>query len=320
MAATSGSIEPEDERTANESSNNSDSSLRARLSSWGWNILSEIGLLTLATSGRDVHVLIFARSIRIAAYASSTLILAVYLSALGHTPTKIGLFMTLTLVGDTFLSLILTLYADSLGRRLTLALGAILMTASGIVFATTGNYWILLAAAVFGVISPSGNEIGPFRAVEESTLAHLTIPEKRGDIFAWYSLLGFGGAAVGMVTCGWVVDAVQSQWGWDEVAAYRVAFWAYALCGIVKFVMTCGLSTDVEVERKNEFGEEDPLLSDNNTASANGEVAGGSMGEVRKKNVWWTMLPNVSRESLDILVKLCILFAMDSFASGMAPL
>ncbi|KAI1040387.1 hypothetical protein LB505_003613 [Fusarium chuoi] len=31
------------------------------------------------------------------------------------------------------------------------------MTASGIVFATSSNYWILLAAAILGVISPGSD-------------------------------------------------------------------------------------------------------------------------------------------------------------------
>ena len=188
------------------------------------------------------------------------------------------------------------------------------MIASGVVFATVGNYWVLLAAAVFGVISPSGNEIGPFRAVEESTLAYLTRPEERGDVFAWYSLLGFGGAAVGMVACGWVVEGVQGRWGWDVVSAYRVAFWGYAVCGGVKFGMICFLSKAVEVE-KERGGEEEPLLR-----GEDGEGEEGDEVEGKKGSVWRRMLPNVSRESLNILVKLCVLFAMDSFASGMAPL
>jgi hypothetical protein len=90
-----------------------------------------------------------------------------------------------------------------------LMLGGSMMAGSGLVFAITGNYWILLAAAILGVISPgcvvnifgimfyvadsanddrSGSEIGPFRAVEESTLAQLISPEARTDIFAWYKL------------------------------------------------------------------------------------------------------------------------------------
>ena len=62
--------------------------------------------------------------------------------------------MTLTLIGDVAISFVLAVFADGVGRRAVLALGAVLMVASGIVFALTDNYWVLLAAAVFGVISP----------------------------------------------------------------------------------------------------------------------------------------------------------------------
>ena len=79
-------------------------------------------------------------------------------------------------------SLLLTLVADALGRRRTLMLGALGMAVSGGVFALESRYEVLLAAAVVGVISPSGNEIGPFRAVEESTLAQLVGEEGRADV------------------------------------------------------------------------------------------------------------------------------------------
>ena len=62
--------------------------------------------------------------------------------------------MTLTLLGDVVISFVLTLVADGLGRRRILILGAALMSASGVIFALNGNYWILVAASIFGVISP----------------------------------------------------------------------------------------------------------------------------------------------------------------------
>lgn len=62
--------------------------------------------------------------------------------------------MTLTLVGDVVISFLLTLLADALGRKAILALGAFLMVGSGIVFALSQNYYLLLAAAILGVISP----------------------------------------------------------------------------------------------------------------------------------------------------------------------
>ena len=115
----------------------------------------EIGLVALYDSSKDAKLLILQRFVRLFAYGSSTLILVLYLSALGISETKIGLFMTLTLVGDILISFVLTLTADRLGRRRILALGALMVIFSGLVFATVGSFWGLLAGAIIGVISPA---------------------------------------------------------------------------------------------------------------------------------------------------------------------
>lgn len=62
--------------------------------------------------------------------------------------------MTLTLLGDAGASLLLTLYADRLGRAKVLAMGSMLMIGSGLVFATFDDFMILLFAAMVGVITP----------------------------------------------------------------------------------------------------------------------------------------------------------------------
>lgn len=116
------------------------------------------------------------------AYGTVALILALYLRLQGLSDAQIGFFMTLTLLGDVAISLLLTLGADALGRRTTLLVGALGMAVSGAVFAVGSRYEVLLAAAVVGVVSPSGNEIGPFRAVEESTLAGIVGEEGRADV------------------------------------------------------------------------------------------------------------------------------------------
>jgi predicted MFS family arabinose efflux permease len=123
---------------------------RNRLSS----ILSELGLVSLYNSSLDVKLLCAQRFVRIFAYGASTLVLVSYLEALGISKTRIGLFMTLTIAGDVCISFFLTLFADGLGRKAVLALGAMMMVGSGVVFALFENYYVLLAAAIFGVISP----------------------------------------------------------------------------------------------------------------------------------------------------------------------
>lgn len=117
-------------------------------------VFEELGLVSLFNSCWDTKLLCIQRFVRLFAYGGSTLILVAYLTELGTSNTKSGLFMTLTLVGDTMISFVLTLFADALGRKAILALGALLMAAAGVVFAIFGNYWVLLGAAIVGVISP----------------------------------------------------------------------------------------------------------------------------------------------------------------------
>jgi predicted MFS family arabinose efflux permease len=75
--------------------------------------------------------------------------------------------MTLTLFGDVFLGTFLTLIADRVGRRKVLLGGSFLMVFSGAIFAIFENFWILLLAAILGVISVTGGDFGPFRSIEE---------------------------------------------------------------------------------------------------------------------------------------------------------
>ncbi|TGO36140.1 hypothetical protein BHYA_0134g00110 [Botrytis hyacinthi] len=274
--------------------------------------IAEVGLITLYKSPLDTKLLCLQRFTRMFAYATATLILVEYLSILQISKTKIGVFMTLTLVGDTLISFVLTLFADALGRKSILAVGSGLMMGSGIVFSICENYWGLLAAAILGVISPSGNEIGPFRAIEESTLAQLTPASSRSDIYAWYSLIGTAGQAFGFVVSGWVINYLRNECGWTDISTYRAIFWSYALFGFIKFLLSVGLSQAVEIEKEHspvEDPEIAPLLGD-----------GAEEVVATKKGYFVSKLPDISKESRVIVLNLCLLLGLDSFASGLVPL
>jgi MFS family permease len=139
---------------------------------------------------RDGWLLFAARCSRMFAYGLLSVVLVLYLVAVGLREWEVGLLLSLTLVGDTVISLWLTTTADRLGRRRTLILGAALMVLAGIAFVSTDSFLLLLVAATIGVISPSGNEIGPFLSVEQAALAHIVSNERRTDVFAWYNLAG----------------------------------------------------------------------------------------------------------------------------------
>jgi len=117
-------------------------------------LASETGLTTLLMQPRSTHLLCLSRFIRMYAYGTTTLILALFLSSTGLSDTQIGAFMTITLLGDVVISFLLTIFADKLGRRRILTLGSTMMVFAGLVFAGSGNWWVLVGASVVGVISP----------------------------------------------------------------------------------------------------------------------------------------------------------------------
>ena len=150
---------------------------------------------------RNVFILFSARILRLFCYGFLSVILALYFARLGLPEGQIGLLFSLTLVGDAGISLWLTTSADRFGRKRTLIVGALLMAGAGVVFIVTHNVLLLLAAAIIGVISPSGNEIGPFLSVEQAALAQLLPNEKRTQIVCLVQprriLRDRGGRAVG---------------------------------------------------------------------------------------------------------------------------
>src|SRR5438067_1870078 len=110
----------------------------------------------------DGCLLLLTRFTRLFAYGALSVILVFYLRSLGLSEPQTGLLFTLTLAGDTAISLFLTTRADRIGRRRMLILGSLLMASAGLVFALTSNPLLLMLAGALGVISPSGNEVGPF--------------------------------------------------------------------------------------------------------------------------------------------------------------
>src|SRR5215213_4311651 len=231
---------------------------------------------------RDITLLFSTRIIRLFCYGFLSVILALYLSETGFTEGQIGLLFTLTMVGDALISLWLTTSADTFGRKRTLILGALLMAGAGIAFVLTRNVILLILAAIVGVISPSGNEIGPFLSVEQAGLTQLLPNKRRTQIFAWYNLVGSFATAAAALSGGWLAQVLQDK-EWTALEAYRVVLIGYAIGGFLLFLLFLNLSKQIEVKA---------------TQSTTKRVLG-------------------LHRSRAVVFKLSSLFALDSFAGGL---
>ena len=240
----------------------------------------------MAILSKDGSILFITRMLRLFAYGSLSVILLIYLAQIGLSDTQIGLLLTLTLLGDTIISLWLTTRADCVGRRRMLLAGAGLMVFGGTLFALTTNFAVLLIAAIIGVISPSGYEVGPFLSIEQSALSNIIPDEKRTHIFAWYNLAGSFTTALGAVVTGILVQLLQNA-HITPVASYRTIIVGYAAIGILLAALFCVLSPLVE---------------------APGEGSCEVPSEFRKRFGL--------HRSKSIVFKLSALFSLDAFAGG----
>jgi MFS family permease len=194
----------------------------------------------------DVRLLFATRMLRLFAYGLLSVILVLHLSAAGLSDGQIGLLLTLTLLGDTALSLVLTTQADRVGRRRILRIGALLMVVAGALFASTRSFWVLLLAATLGVISPSGNEVGPFLAVEQAALSQVVAGDRRTRVFARYNLVGSFTTALGSLVGGSLAEALQAS-GASPLTSYRWMALVYAGLGGALAVLFTRLSSAAEV-------------------------------------------------------------------------
>lgn len=231
---------------------------------------------------RNIALLFSTRVIRLFCYGFLSVILALYLSQIGLSEGQIGLLLSLTLVGDALISLWLTTSADRFGRKRTLMLGALLMAGAGIAFVMTRNYVLLIVAAIVGVISPSGNEIGPFLSVEQAGLTQIISNTKRTQFFAWYNLAGSFATATGALSGGWLAQLMQLS-GWTEFDSYRTILIGYAVGGFVLWLLFFNLTNTVEIQE---------------TEDTTPRILG-------------------LHRSRAVVFKLSSLFAMDAFAGGL---
>jgi MFS family permease len=229
-------------------------------------LLSRDGWLLFATCG-----------VRSFAYGFLSVILGLYLNAIGLTTTAIGWIFTAALAGGAVMTIIITAVADSLGRKMLLILGTALMAIAGLVFAVSNNSIFLTVAAIFGTISPSGKEVGPFLSIEQAILPQTTQDQYRTSVFSAYNLIGSLCGAMGALAVG-----LPSLLSISQIDGYRFLVWGYVVCAVVMMVLFGLLSPNTEAKTK--------------TTSQN-----------RKIGV---------QKSRGIVAKLSGLFVLDAFAGG----
>lgn len=232
---------------------------------------------------RDGKLLLAARILRTFGYGFLSVIIAIYLRFLGFDDVHIGLLLGSTLVNSVVFTLFASFYADRIGRRKLLVIYASLMSVSGVIFAFTENYFLLIFAAFIGTINVTGSETGAFLTIEQAILPQ-TIKDKKkmNTVFALYNMLGTFAMSGGILLSG-LPSLLQEQYSaLNEAESIKVLFALYSIVGLVVMIIYIMVSGEIEI----------------------------------KASIKRTVKQTLSPKSKRIVGKLSGLFAVDSFAGG----
>jgi MFS family permease len=180
----------------------------------------------------DVRRLLWVRALRAFGDGYVSLLLPVYLLALGLSPFEVGVITTGTLLGSGALTLVVGLHAHRYRYRTLLLAATALMTATGLGFAAITQFWPLLVVAFVGTLNPSSGDVSVFLPLEQAVLARIVSDKQRTAVFARYSLAGALVGAAGALFAG-VPEWLAAAFGTSMQSAIKSMFVLYAMIGVV---------------------------------------------------------------------------------------
>lgn len=238
-----------------------------------------IRLLLPAGVDRSVLPLLAGKALRSYVDGFVAVLLPAYLLALGFETLDVGFVSTATLLGSALATLAIGAWGHRFAHRRLLSGAALLMLATGLAFASLSAFWPLIVVACVGTLNPSAGDVSVFLPLEQARLAAASQAEARTALFARYALLGDLFAALGALSSGLPLW-IAALAGAAPLQGMRAMFVLYGLMGGVLW-----------------------LLYRRGAAPAPDPQAGPPAPLTRSRRV---------------VLRLALLFSVDSFASGLA--
>jgi MFS family permease len=201
---------------------------------------------------KSLTLVCLAKAIRTFGFGCISVILALYLLEKGFSPTAVGAIFSATLIEDAIVTALVSTMAMRIGLRLVLLASSLLVVVCGVALASCSIPWVIVCAAVFGIVSPAGYEGGPFSPVEQTIISDSQPASNLTRAFSWYNLTGFGGAALGALFAG---AAIAASHTWHVQGVYEYMFLLYALGGVILAGLYLCLNMPAPLRLEKEFAQ-----------------------------------------------------------------
>jgi MFS family permease len=177
---------------------------------------------------RDGRLVFVAKATRTFCYGFLGVLFPVYLAERGMDARQIGMAVTLTLLASATMTFAVRRPAERYGARAALVAQAGLIVVSALVFLTTEQPWLIVAAAMVGNLAVGTGETGPFLTLEQVAVTRATPRERLTTALSWYNLAGYAASALGAAAVGYAgpsprpLFAVFLLGGLVQIGAYAL--------------------------------------------------------------------------------------------------
>lgn len=181
----------------------------------------------MSHDGADRSILYAAAFLRALATGMVGVLIAIYLARRGLDSAAIGVVVTSGLAGAALGALLVTSFADRVGRRRALVALGVLAAIGGVLVTAVDGLPAISAAAFLGMLNGMGRDRGAALIIDQAILPATATDAERTRIFAWYNVLQDAGHALGGLAAGLPV-LLRGLSTIDEAQSLHVTMLVYA--------------------------------------------------------------------------------------------
>lgn len=154
-------------------------------------------------------------------------VLAIYLSRIGFSPSGIGALLAAGLCGNAAATAAVSRFGERIGRRRVLVISALVASCGGIALAFANSMTTLIPLAFVCMLNGMGTDRSAAFTVEQAVIPGLVPDRNRTWALSWYNVALDTSGALGALS-GALPVAIRAWSGMDILAAYSWVFLLYS--------------------------------------------------------------------------------------------
>ena len=198
---------------------------------------------------RNLVLLYGAALLRSASIGLLGVLLAVYLSRTGFSPTAIGFVLAAGLVGSAAATAAMSRYGNRFSRKQLLIAAAVLSAMGGIGLAFVHVSGALVPVAFLCMLNGMGTDRSAAFAVEQALIPSLVADRSRTWALSWYNVVLDTSGALGALA-GALPVVIHNWAGIDLLQAYKPVFFFYTALNLVSAALYLFLDSRVELSAR----------------------------------------------------------------------